>query len=83
MAPEQGTAASTTATERSEATRIWCAMVSPMIPAPTTMTSCSDFGSEAAADRGGEALKRERDRHRSKGKREAAKVEMRRTEDEV
>jgi len=39
VAPEQGTALSTTATERSEETRKWRAMVKPMTPAPTTTTS--------------------------------------------
>lgn len=39
VAPEQGTAASTRATERSEARSKWRAMVNPMIPAPTMTTS--------------------------------------------
>lgn len=39
MAPEQGTALSTTATDRSDPVRNWRAMVNPMIPPPTTTTS--------------------------------------------
>lgn len=39
VAPEQGRALSTTATERSEERRKWRAMVKPMTPAPTTTTS--------------------------------------------
>ena len=39
VAPAHGTAASTTATERSDSSRNCRAIVSPMIPAPTTTTS--------------------------------------------
>lgn len=39
MAPEQGTALSTTVTDRSDPVRNWRAMVNPMIPPPTTTTS--------------------------------------------
>lgn len=39
VAPAHGTAASTRATERFEWRRKWRAMVSPIIPAPTTTTS--------------------------------------------
>jgi len=39
VAPEQGTALSTMATERSEERRKWRAMVKPMTPAPTMTTS--------------------------------------------
>ncbi|KAL0927452.1 hypothetical protein M5K25_001621 [Dendrobium thyrsiflorum] len=42
VAPEQGRPASTMATERSDSRSSWRAMESPMIPAPTTTTSCSE-----------------------------------------
>lgn len=39
VAPAHGTAASTTATDRSDSVRNWRAMDRPIIPAPTTTTS--------------------------------------------
>lgn len=54
MAPEQGRALSTTATDRSELVRNWRAMVKPMMPPPTTTTSKELFEAETRSD--GEGL---------------------------